>query len=354
MKGLRLLVSRNIGAGLALALFLALYAFYSALHPKGFTVDLFVQNSNEALTLMLLGMAQTLPVLLGGIDLSVGSLMTLVDSVASEVVRGSPSQIGLGIALCLATGLLGGLVNGLVVVLGRLQPIVVTLATGAIYSGLALFIRPTPGGEVDGNLGWVATNALSEMPTTFGWWNGSPPPWFNLIAGIPMPIVILVVVVVVFWLPYRNSETGRAAWAVGSNESAAYMSGVRVNRAKLAAYVMGGLFSGFAGLYFAVQTGSGNADPIQAGTYTLNSIAAVVIGGTSMLGGSGGAIGTIFGVAVLRAITFCFRVVDANSALGFLANPLLQPMFEGVILLIAVSVGAARIFRMKNRLEMYR
>ena len=169
-----------------------------------------------------------------------------------------------------------------------------------------------------------------------------------------MPIVILVVVVVVFWLPYRNSETGRAAWAVGSNESAAYMSGVRVNRAKLAAYVMGGLFSGFAGLYFAVQTGSGNADPIQAGTYTLNSIAAVVIGGTSMLGGSGGAIGTIFGVAVLRAITFCFRVVDANSALGFLANPLLQPMFEGVILLIAVSVGAARIFRMKNRLDMYR
>jgi ribose transport system permease protein len=103
-----------------------------------------------------------------------------------------------------------------------------------------------------------------------------------------------------------------------------------------------------------VQTGSGNADPIQAGTYTLNSIAAVVIGGTSMLGGSGGAIGTIFGVAVLRAITFCFRVVDANSTLGFLANPLLQPMFEGVILLIAVSVGAARIFRMKNRLEMYR
>jgi len=354
MKGLRLLLSRNIGALLALALFLALYVFYSALHPKGFTVDLFVQNSNEALTLMLLGMAQTLPVLLGGIDLSVGSLMTLVDSVASEVVRGSPSQIGLGIALCLATGLLGGLVNGLVVVLGRLQPIVVTLATGAIYSGLALFIRPTPGGEVDGNLGWVATNALSEMPATFGWWNGSPPPWFNLIAGIPMPIVILVVVVVVFWLPYRNSETGRAAWAVGSNESAAYMSGVRVNRAKLAAYVMGGLFSGLAGLYFAVQTGSGNADPIQAGTYTLNSIAAVVIGGTSMLGGSGGAIGTIFGVAVLRAITFCFRVVDANSALGFLANPLLQPMFEGVILLIAVSVGAARIFRMKNRLEMYR
>jgi ribose transport system permease protein len=354
MKGLHYFVSRNTGALLALALFLALYLFYSALHPKGFTVDLFVQNSNEALTLMLLGMGQTLPVLLGGIDLSVGSLMTLVDSVASDVVRGSPSQIVLGIAFCVAIGLLGGLVNGLVVVYGRLQPIVVTLATGAIYSGLALFVRPTPGGEVDGNLSWVATNALSELPATFGWWDGKPPAWFNLVGEIPMPVVILVVVVVAFWLPYRNSEIGRAAYAVGSNESAAYMSGVRVNRAKLAAYVMGGFFSGLAGLYFAVQTGSGNADPIQAGTYTLNSIAAVVIGGTSMLGGTGGAIGTILGVAVLRAITFCFRVIDANSALGFLANPLLQPMFEGVILLVAVSLGAAKIFRMKNRLDMYR
>jgi ribose transport system permease protein len=128
---------------------------------------------------------------------------------------------------------------------------------------------------------------------------------------------------------------------------------VAIDRAKLAAYTLGGVFAGLAGLYFAVQTGSGNADPIQAGTYTLNSIAAVVIGGTSMLGGSGGVIGTIFGVAVLRSITFLFRVVDAESPVGFLANPLLQPMFEGLILLLAVSLGAARVFRMKNRLNMF-
>jgi ribose transport system permease protein len=354
MKRLRLLVSRNSGAWIAFGLFLALYVFYSAQHPKGFTSDLYVQNSNESLALILLSMAQTLPVLLGGIDLSVGSLMTLADSLASQVVNGSPAHIALGMALCVLTGLAGGFLNGLIVVYGRLQPIVVTLATGAIFSGVALFIRPTPGGEVNGDLGWVATNALSELPATLGWWNGSPPAWFNLIAGIPMPIVILVFVVVVFWLPYRNSEIGRAAYAVGSNESAAYMSGVRVRRAKLGAYVMGGLFSGLAGLYFAVQTGSGNADPIQAGTYTLNSIAAVVIGGTSMLGGAGGVIGSIFGAGVLRAITFCFRVVDANSVIGFVANPLLQPMFEGVILLVAVSLGAAKIMRMKNRLDMYR
>jgi ribose transport system permease protein len=354
MTDLRLRLSQNVGPLSALGLFLLLYLVYSSQHPRGFTVDLFVQNTNEALALILLGMAQTLPVLLGGIDLSVGPLMTLVNSIASEVVDGSPMEIVLGMALCVAAGAAGGLLNGLIVVYGRLQPIVVTLATGAAFSGLALFIRPTPGGRVDGDLSWVATNALSELPATYGWWDGDPPAWFDAIAGVPMPLVILLVIVVGIWLPFRNSETGRACYAIGSNEAAAYMSGVPIGRAKLAAYTLGGVFAGLAGLYFAVQTGSGNADPIQAGTYTLNSIAAVVIGGTSMLGGSGGAIGTIFGVAVLRSITFLFRVVDADSPVGFLANPLLQPMFEGLILLFAVSIGAARVFRMKNRLNMFR
>lgn len=353
MNDLRLRLSQNTGLLLAFGLFLILYVFYSSLHPRGFTVDLFVQNSNEALTLILLGIAQTLPVLLGGIDLSVGPLMTLVNAIASEVVSGSPGEIAFGMLLCVAVGALGGLVNGVIVVYGRLQPIVVTLASGAVFSGLALFIRPTPGGQVDGDLSWVATNSLAEMPATYGWWDGDSPAWFQAISGIPVPILILVAAILFIWLPFRNSETGRAVYAVGSNEAAAYMSGVKVDRAKLAAYVMGGLFAGLAGLYFAIQTGSGNADPIQAATYTLNSIAAVVIGGTSMLGGAGGAIGTIFGVAVLRSITFCFRVIDADSPVGFLSNPLLQPMFEGLILLLAVSLGAARIFRMKNRLNQF-
>lgn len=353
MRNLKLRLGQNVGPLLALGLFLILYVFYSSLHPRGFTTDLFVQNTNEILTLVLLGMAQTLPVLLGGIDLSVGPLMTLVDAIASEVVIGSPAEIVFGIVFCIVVGAFGGLINGLIVVYGRLQPIVVTLATGAVFSGLALFIRPTPGGQVDPDLNWVATNALAEMPATYGWWNGQPPTWFNAISGIPVPLIILLVVILLVWVPFRKSETGRAVYAVGSNEAAAYMSGVKVNRAKLVAYTIGGLFAGLAGLYFAVQTGSGNADPIQAATYTLNSIAAVVIGGTSMLGGSGGAIGTIFGVAVLRSITFCFRVIDTESPVGFLANPLLQPMFEGLILLLAVSLGAARIFRMKNRLNMF-
>ncbi len=355
MNDLRIRLSQNIGPMLALALFLVIYVTYSVMHPRGFSVDLYVQNSNEVTSLVLLAMAQTLPVLLGGIDLSVGSLMTLVNALASELVDGSPAEIILGMVACALVGAAGGLLNGLIVVYGRLQPIVVTLATGAIFSGIALFIRPTPGGRVDGDLNWVATNAIAELPATYGWWDsGEEPVWFGLVSGIPMPVVIVLAVVVLVWLPFRNSETGRAVYAVGSNEAGAYMSGVEVDRAKLAAYTLGGFFAGLSGLYFAIQTGSGNADPIQAGTYTLNSIAAVVIGGTSMMGGSGGVIGSIFGVMVLRSITFLFRVVDADSAVGFLANPLLQPMFEGLILLFAVSLGAARVMRMKNQLQIFR
>jgi ribose transport system permease protein len=147
--------------------------------------------------------------------------------------------------------------------------------------------------------------------------------------------------------------TGRGCYAIGSAEGAAYMSGLNVARSKLAAYTMGGLFAGFGGLYLAIQTGSGNADIPQAGGYTLQSIAAVVIGGTSLFGGVGGAFGSLVGALVLRSISFCFRVFDADGPVGFLANPLLQPIFEGVILLLAVSIGAARVFRVKNRLSLF-
>jgi ribose transport system permease protein len=255
---------------------------------------------------------------------------------------------------CLVAGMACGLVNGLIVVFGRIQPIIATLATGAIYIGISLILRPTPGGKVDDNLSWVMSNALSEMDTTYGWFPNGAPWWFAHGLGlIPVPIIILVVITLVVWIPFKNTVTGRGCYAIGSAEGAAYMSGLKVWRSKLAAYVLGGFFAGCGGLYLALQTGTGNAAIPQAGVYTLNSIAAVVIGGTSLFGGTGGAIGSIFGALVLRAITFCFRVCDPDGPVGFLSNPLLQPIFEGVILLLAVSVGAARVFKVKNRLSLF-
>jgi ribose transport system permease protein len=334
----------NAGLASATILFLALYLIYQAAHPRGFSSAVLVQNSNEALTLALLAMAQTVPVLLGGLDLSVGAVMTMVNCLASHLVMGSPLAIAAGIAICLATGAAAGFVNGSLVVFGRIPPIIATLATGAIYIGIALVLRPTPGGRIDEDLNWALTNTLDDFAETYGLAREAA--WFRAIAWIPVPALLLLLVILIVWMPFRRTLTGRTVYAVGSAEGAAFMSGLPLARAKLAAFTLAGLFAGIGGLFLAIQTSSGNADLPQAGAYTLNSIASVVIGGTSLLGGSGSAVGSVIGALILRVISFTFRIFDIP--------PLLQPLFEGLILLAAVSLGALRALRVKNTLELFR
>ena len=346
MTDLRLRLSQNAALLTAMAIFILFYVFYNMNHPRGFSVAVLIQNSNEVFTLAMVAMAQTVPVLLGGLDLSVGAIMTLVNTLASHLLSGSPLQIALGMVVSLAAGAACGFLNGCIVVYGRIQPIIATLATGAIFLGLALFLRPTPGGNVDGDLSWAATNDLYEIAATYGFAGDGDAAWLQPIAWLPVPLVLLVIVAVFVWLPFARSVTGRTVYAVGSGEGAAYMSGLSIDRAKIAAFTLGGFFAGIGGLYLTLQTSSGNADIPQAGAYTLNSIAAVVIGGTSLLGGIGSAIGSIFGALILRTISFNFRIFEID--------PLMQPLFEGVVLLAAVSLGAFRVLRVKNTLELFR
>jgi ribose transport system permease protein len=353
MKWLRLTLGQNLPFVLAVAMFAVLYAIYVGMHPS-YSPDVIVQNANETFALIMVSMAQTVPVLLGGIDLSVGPLMTMVNCFASELVSGSATDIILGIVACLAIGAAGGFLNGCIVVYGRIQAIIATLATGAMFLGAALFLRPTPGGTVDEDLGWAMTNGLNDFGDTYHLWGN-----LGWVGRIPVPVVLLLLILLLVWLPFRRSTTGRGCYAIGSAEGAAYMSGVRVDRSRLAAFTLGGFFAGCGGLYLALQTTTGSADVAQAGEYTLRSIAAVVIGGTSLFGGTGGAVGTIFGALVLRAISWVFRVVPEGAMMfgvvpiGFVASPLLQPLFEGLILLLAVSLGAARVFQVRNRLALF-
>ncbi len=346
MSDLGLRLRQNAYLLSVIVLFGLVYLLYHLAHPKGFSSAVLVQNSNEVFSLAMLAMAQTIPVLMGGLDLSVGAVMTLVDCLASHLLVGTTTQIALGVLACLVTGALAGLVNGCVVVYGRIQPIIATLATGAVYIGLALFLRPTPGGKLDEDINWAMTNALDDFAGTVGLFSDGLPAWFRPIAGVPTSLVLLVLVATAIWVPFRRSVTGRAVYAIGSSEQAAYMSGLDIKRAKLTAFTLAGLLAGIGGLFLAIQTSSGNADIPQAGGYTLSSIASVVIGGTSLLGGSGSAIGSIFGTAVLKVISFNFRIFDIA--------PLLQPMFEGLVLLSAISLGALRMLRVKNQLELFR
>ena len=346
MSDLRLRLSQNLGLMLAIVLFLIFYLTYNEMHPKGFSSDVLVPNANEAFVHRHGGDgpdgtgADGRPRSLGRGD---DDPWSTASAACSSTARRSRSSRGM--VLCLLVGTLAGFINGCVVVYGRIQPIIATLATGAVYIGIALFLRPTPGGNVDEDLAWAMSNDLHEMAADVPFRPGRRRRMAAAVAWIPVPLLLGLLVVLLVWLPFRASVTGRGVYAVGSAEGAAYMSGVAINRSKLAAFTLAGFFAAVGGLFLTMQTSSGNADIQQAGGYTLNSIAAVVIGGTSLMGGSGGAIGSAIGALVIRAISFNFRDLRRG-------HPLLQPLFEGIVLLGAVSLGAARVFRIKNRLEL--
>src|SRR5450631_2398835 len=325
MKDWRFWLAEQRGTLLAVAIFVVMFFIYCMNHPAGFSANVVQTAANKGVLLAFVAMAQALVVITAGIDLSVGMIFTLTNCLASAIVVGSPLHVVAGVVSVLAVGAVCGSINGLIVIYGRLQPIVATIATGAVYFGIALALRPTPGGSVDETLADALTGRLFDV--------------------IPASLVTLVAVVAVVWIPFSRSVTGRAAYATGSSEAAAYMSGVPIRRAKFAAYTLSGLLAGIGGLFLTFFTYTGDAAYASGNTYTLFSIAAVVLGGVSLFGGRGSAIGAIFGALAFRAI--------GDLLFVFNVDPLWQPLFQGLVLLVAVSIGSARLFQVRNRLELF-
>ena len=325
MKDWRFLIREQRGTLIAMALFVVMFTIYVTNHPAGFTLNVVTTASNKGVLLAFVAMAQTLVVVTAGIDLSLGMIFVLTNCLASWLVAGSPLETAFGVVAVLAAGLACGMVNGLIVIYGRLQPIVTTIATGAIYFGIALLLRPVPGGEVNQDLADALTGKLFDR--------------------VPASLVALLAVVHLIWIPFRRSLTGRAAYATGSSEAAAYMSGVPIRRARFVAYSLAGLLAGIGGLFLTFFTYSGEASAANGNTYTLYSIAAVVLGGVSLFGGVGSAIGAIFGAFVFRTIGDLLFVFDLE--------PLWQPLFQGMVLLLAVCLGAFRLLQIRNRLDYF-
>lgn len=327
MRDWRYWFAEQKGTLLALGLLILMFAIYVSNHPAGFDADVVQTAANKGVLLALVAMAQTLVVLTAGIDLSVGMIFTLTNCLASYIVVGSIEMTVLGVIGTLLTGLVCGAINGIIVIYGRLQPIVTTIATGAIYYGIALWLRPNPGSDDAFN------SDLADALTG------------QLIGGIPASLAVLLLVVLVVWVPFSRSAIGRAAYATGSSEIAAFMSGVPIRRAKFLAYTLSGLLSSLGGLYLTFITYSGEASLANGNTYTLYSIAAVVLGGVSLFGGTGSAIGAIFGALAFRTIGDLLFVFDIE--------PLWQPLFQGAVLLLAVCLGSARLFQIRNRLDLF-
>ncbi len=261
----------------------------------------------------ILAIGLTFVILGKGIDLSVGSIMALAGAVAASfAVVPDPSPISFAILAALATGILGGAVNGVLIAYVRLPAFVVTLGMLSAARGLV----------------YIYTNGrpISNLSPTFLWFgNGS-------ISGVPVPIVTLMLVFAVAAFVLRYTVFGRHVYAVGGSERAAKTSGIRSEVIILSTYAIAGLLSGLAGLILTART---TAALPQAGVaYELDAIAAVVIGGTSLNGGRGSLIGTLFGALIIGTI---------NNGLDLLGvSSYYQQVVKGAIIVCAVMIDRSR------------
>ncbi len=277
---------------------------------------------NQGLALATASFGQTVVILTGGIDLSVGSIIGLTNSVASRITTDdSMSRVWVAGFACLFIGAICGLVNGLIVAYGRLQPIIVTLATTSVYAGIALYVRPTPAGDFpfEATQYWTGSMAFRDWP------RGAV--WLVLLVGI--------------WLVFRRTRLATSIVAIGSSEGAAFMSGLNVIRAKILAYTISGTAAGAAGFYLTAQTGNGNA--LSGQTYMLNTIAAVVLGGANLAGGAGTYLGTVAGAYIIALIPRVLFFYDVSQ--------FYQELLQGLVLLAAVGLGAIGVLRARNRLD---
>jgi ribose transport system permease protein len=302
--------ARRNAWSLGLLAFLIVLLVFTKLIQRSYGVPGIQGLAISVLPLAMAAVAQAIVVIAGGIDLSIGSLMALTNVVAAVLMKDQSDQFAIVAVIgVLLLGLALGAVNGTLVVLTRVPDIVVTLAMSFVWAGCALLVLNTPGG---GAAKWLKDLVLGSVGNEW----------------IPKSAVVLVLVVMVIWLPIRRSRFGLALYATGSNQLAAFRSGVSVSRTKILAYSLTGLFSALGGLALTASTGIGTPVP---GPYTLLSVAAVVLGGVSLAGGRGGVFGPVVAVVVLALI---------RTDMTFLnLNPNFATVAQGIILIGVVMVG---------------
>ena len=259
----------------------------------------------------LIAVGMTFVILTGGIDLSVGAVMALSGTIAAGLMQAGVNGV-LALAICLVIGGGFGLANGAFVAFAAMPPIIVTLATMGIARGLGLIY--TGGYPIDGLPSWIG-------------WIGE-----GRIAGVETPIIIMLIVYLVGWVLLERTPFGRYVYAIGGNETATRLSGVRVARSKLIIYGISGLTASIAAIVLTSRLMSGQPNAGQG--FELDAIAAVVLGGTSIAGGRGSLIGTLLGALLLGVLNNGLNMVGVN--------PYVQTVVKGVIILLAIYIGRER------------
>lgn len=294
---------------LILALLVALVllvAFIGIQKPGVFFLPVNLLNIGQAITMIgLVALAQTTVIIMGGLDISIGSTVGLV-SICIAVAMKDNNSLPLGIVTGLLVGGLAGLVNGLLITRGKLEPIIATLGTMAAYRGAAFMVtNGAPIGIMNKTFNLIGSGHL---------------------LGIPVPIVVLVLTAVAFYILLNFTSMGRNIYAIGGNAIAARLSGINVDLYKLAIFALSGVVAGIASIVVTARSNAGQ--PNSATGLELESVIAAVLGGTLMSGGKGSVLGTILGVLVLGVLNNGMILLGISQFYQFVA--------KGVLLIIAV------------------
>ncbi|NLJ39988.1 MAG: ribose ABC transporter permease [Candidatus Atribacteria bacterium] len=295
-------ITRRLGPAIGL---FGLGVILSFLSPAFLTVDNILNILRQVSVISIIAAGETFVILTGGIDLSVGSVLGLCGVLLAAVLKGTDNTL-LGVLTGIGLGAFLGYSNGILISKGKLPPFCATLGMMAIARGLAFVY--TQGKPISG---------FGSMFRFFG---------SGYIGPIPVPIIIAVGLFAVVFYVLTQTIAGRCIYSLGSNETATRLSGIKTDYYKTLVYVICGLFVGIAAVVFTARINSGH--PLAGQGYELDSIAAVVIGGTSLSGGEGTIIGTFIGALIMGVIRNGLNLVNVD--------PFWQQVAIGAVIIVAV------------------
>jgi ribose transport system permease protein len=295
----------------ALTALIVLVIAMSALSGDFLTTDNLLNVGVQAAVTAILAFGVTFVIVSAGIDLSVGSVAALSATVLAWSATSHGVPVVLAVVLALATGIVCGLVNGFLIAYGKLPPFIATLAMLSVGRGLSLVI--SEGSPI------AFPDSVSHLGDTLGGW-------------LPVPVLVMVVMGLIAAFVLGRTYIGRSMYAIGGNEEAARLSGLRVKKQKLAIYALSGVFAAAAGIVLAARLSS--AQPQAADGYELDAIAAVVIGGASLAGGTGKASGTLIGALILAVLRNGLNLLSVSA--------FWQQVVIGVVIALAVLLDTVR------------
>ncbi|GGM92020.1 ABC transporter permease/substrate-binding protein [Streptomyces fuscichromogenes] len=295
----------------ALTALIVLVIAMSALSGDFLTTDNLLNVGVQAAVTAILAFGATFVIVSAGIDLSVGSVAALSATVLAWSATSHGVPVFLAVVLAVATGIVAGLVNGFLIAYGKLPSFIATLAMLSVGRGLALVIS--------GGSPIAFPDSVSHLGDTLGGW-------------LPVPVLVMILMGLIAAFVLGRTYIGRSMYAIGGNEEAARLSGLRVNKQKLAIYALSGLFAAVAGIVLAARLSS--AQPQAANGYELDAIAAVVIGGASLAGGTGKASGTLIGALILAVLRNGLNLLNVSA--------FWQQVVIGVVIALAVLLDTVR------------